>query len=717
MLSDKYRYVAMDFETTWLDVSKDEAIQIWLVEIDINWNIVNQYKSFLKPEKPVSELKSLVAYITWISIDDIKSAPSIFDVQDEILNFFWENTILIWHNIEFDINFLKKYFPDVKYFDSIDTFYLAQNLIHYPLSYALDVLVESLGSNKIFKEYFLKLHGWDEYDENNIHDWLYDSQNALTLFLYEINRIDTLFFKYPVLNNFLDKNVWLYHKILDYQVDRAKEKNEKISVPALKKQLPWSKTLKTKLNIDLKNYKIWERYFVWNVDLSQLVMSLVSGNKDIIMSFASVAKLNIVKNILNDAWIKNIGFAKGYTTIDQNKFSRFLNKDTFSDNEFLFIIKYFSILMNEWSVIELNTKADYKIHYYIQDEKKFEKFPIVLTTHGWLYSILQEDEHKYKNYDVCFFDTEMWYKWYNEYLSKPCDLYSILNFLEILFYKYKLDEQQDAIDVLERFARFFEVFMGVLFSETKPLFVNNPETKVTVNPILENINFYETNKLVLQFPDYKSLLQECLDDEDFQALWMKIDQLFTVLTWLIDVQKIMYNQSEFYFTYAEAVKYTNRDEFKDVFPSWVYFFSDFERWYPKLLDQDSWWKNLLMKKISNQDSVVEFVNTWLPENEWKICFILSTIKNESKELFDKFFENWLPNDVALLVENITWSLWKNVFKAKANWTKIIIGGYSFLIRLFSNGINIDICVEFNIIWKMSKYLLDDIQRYARKNNL
>ena len=715
MLSNKFRYVAMDFETTWLDVSKDEAIQIWLVEIDVNWNIVNQYKSFLKPEKPVSELKSLVAYITWISVDDIQSAPSIFEVQDEVLKYFWENTIQVGHNIEFDINFLKKYFPDVKYFDSIDTFYLAQNLIHYPLSYALDVLVESLMPNKIFKEFFLKLHGWEDYDENNIHDWLYDSQNALTLFMYEMSRVDTLFSNYAVLWKILSKNVWLYHKILNYQLDRANDTDEKISVPALKKQLPWSKTLKTKQNIDLKNYKIWERYFVWNVDLSQLVMSLVSGNKDIIMSFASVAKLNIVKNILNDAWIKNIGFAKWYTTINQTKFSRFLNKDTFSDNEFLFIIKYFSILMNEWSVIELNTKADYKIHYYIQDEKKFEKYPIVLTTHGWLYSILQEQEHKYKNYDVCFFDTEMWYKWYNEYLSKPCDLYSILNFLDILFYKYTLDGQQDAIDVLERFARFFEVFMWVLFSETKVLFVNNPETKVTVNPILENINFYETNKLVLQFSDYKSLLQECLDDEDFQALWVKINQLFTVLTWLIDVQKIMYNQSEFYFTYAEAVKYTNWDEFKDVFPSWVYFLSDFERWYPKLLDQDSWWRSLLMKKISNKDKVVEFVNDWLHDNEWKICFILSTIKTESKELFDMFFETGLSDNVALLVENITWSLGKNVFKEKSKWTKIIIWGYSFLIWLFSNWIYIDICVEFNITWKMSKYLLDDIQRYARRN--
>ena len=135
------------------------------------------------------------------------------------------------------------------------------------------------------------------------------------------------------------------------------------------------------------------------------------------------------------------------------------------------------------------------------------------------------------------------------------------------------------------------------------------------------------------------------------------------------------------------------------------------------MDQDSWWKNLTMKKISNQDRVVEFVKDWLPDNEWKICFILSTIKTESKELFDKFFENGLPDDVALLVENITWSLWKNVFKAKSNWTKIIIWGYSFLIWLFSNKIDIDICIEFNIIWKMSKYLLDDIQRYARKNNI
>ena len=713
MLSDKFRYVAMDFETTGLDLSKDEAIQIWIVEIDTDWNVVKQFKSFIKPEKNISELKNLVAYITWIDIHDVQNAPTIFDLQDEILEFFCENTIVIGHNIEFDLNFLKKYFPDVEYFDSIDTFYLAQNLIHFPLSYALDVLVESLIPNKIFHDIFLQLHDGQDYDPECIHDWLYDSQNSLALFLYEINRIDILFDKYPILHNCLAKNNWLYQKILEYNWNV--DVNTKISLPPLKKQLPSDTSLKTDVKINLQDYKNWERYFVWNVELSQLVKSLVSANKQIMLAFASVAKLNIVKNILNDAGIKNIGFAKWYQTIDQIKFERFLNKQNFSDNEFLFIVKYLSHVMNEWSILDLNTKTDYKINYYIQDEKKYEKYPLVLTTHGGLYSIIKDSGHKYRNYDVCFFDPEMWYKGYNDFLSQPSDLYSILSFLDTLFYKYDLDEIEDWKLSIQDFARFFEIFMWVLFSETKKCFVNVQEPKITINPILENINFYETNKLILQFPKHKSVLQECLNSDDFETLWSKIDQFFGIIAWIVDVKRIMYNQSEFYFTYWESVRYTNWDEFKEIFPSNVYFFSDFEKWYPKLLWDANWKSDFVIKDIFDLDRVVDFVSNEYSDTEAgdKTCFVLSTIKAESQELFDKIYGLWLPWDVQLLVENITWSLGKNIFKSKKAWSKVIIWWYSFLIWLLSNKINIDICINFNTIWKMSKYLLDDIQRYAK----
>ena len=99
MLNKNFRYLALDFETTGLDPKKDEAIQIGLAEIDINWKIIKEFKSFLKPQKDIKELKDLVAYITWISLDDLQKAPSIFDLQKEIFDFFGENVILIWHNI------------------------------------------------------------------------------------------------------------------------------------------------------------------------------------------------------------------------------------------------------------------------------------------------------------------------------------------------------------------------------------------------------------------------------------------------------------------------------------------------------------------------------------------------------------------------------------------------------------------------------------------
>jgi len=95
MLNKNFRYVSLDFETTGLDVKKDEAIQIGLVEIDVNGKPIKEFKSFVKPQKDISELRDLVAYITGIKMDDIKDAPSILDLKDEILDFFGENVVLI----------------------------------------------------------------------------------------------------------------------------------------------------------------------------------------------------------------------------------------------------------------------------------------------------------------------------------------------------------------------------------------------------------------------------------------------------------------------------------------------------------------------------------------------------------------------------------------------------------------------------------------------
>lgn len=715
MLNKNFRYVAIDFETTWLDVKKDEAIQIWLVEMDEKWNFLSEFKSFLKPQKSIEELKDIVWYITGIDLADVNNAPSIFDLRWEIEKFFGDNVILIGQNIAFDLSFIKKYFSDISYYDTIDTFPMAQNLVHYAPSYALDVLIEHLMPRKEFSLCFANIHKWVKFDVTQAHDALYDAKNALALFSYIISDMWELIKKYSILLNFVEKNTWLYHKILNLQSDRSWKKNGQLELPSLEKQLPKDISLSTKLDIDLNKFETAKRYYVWNVDIGDLIQGIVWSNKNVIFSFASIAKLNIVKNMLSDLGIKNIGYARWQMMINKNKFMRFLNKSRFWDNEMMFVFKYMSHVRNKMSILDLNTPFDYKINYYIQDDSKDRKYPIVLTTHGGLFNMIDTPEHIYRDYDICFFDLEMRYKGYNQYLSSSCDLYSVLSFLESLYYKYILDNQESGKEALDNFARFFEIFMWVLFKETKKHFINVPNKYITINPILDNLDFFETNNLIKKFSEHKRILGGVLEQKDFEKLWLKVDHMFRVFSGLIQVKMKMYGQADFYFVYAESTQFTNWDEFTDIFKSKVLFLSNYDRSYPKILQESMVRYKLNFKKIWWVEYVVDYLQEQLQSNEDKICFVMSTVKMESKDLFEKMYARGLSDKAELLVENITWSLWKNIFKAKSVWSKIIIWGYNFMMWLLSNKINIDIYVDFNIKWKMSKYLLNDLQRYAQNS--
>ena len=128
-------------------------------------------------------------------------------------------------------------------------------------------------------------------------------------------------------------------------------------------------------------------------------------------------------------------------TINEKKFHQFLNKGVFSHEEVLFVIKYLSHLSKGYGTLELNTKYDYQVYSFIKDTRGQTKYPIVLSTHGSLFSMLNDKNHAYREYPVYFFDTESWYKNYNFFLSRPCDLYYTLNLIETLLYKSHLKSQ------------------------------------------------------------------------------------------------------------------------------------------------------------------------------------------------------------------------------------------------------------------------------------
>jgi DNA polymerase-3 subunit epsilon len=97
------RFVALDFETTGLDIIKDEPIQIGIVVADADFRIINSYQSLIKPKKDIKQLKSVVSHITGLQLSDLSDSPSMEDILDQVKTLITPNSILIGHNIAFDI--------------------------------------------------------------------------------------------------------------------------------------------------------------------------------------------------------------------------------------------------------------------------------------------------------------------------------------------------------------------------------------------------------------------------------------------------------------------------------------------------------------------------------------------------------------------------------------------------------------------------------------
>lgn len=699
----------MDFETTWLDPKKDEPIQIGIVEIDIEGKIIGHYQSLIKPVKKTDELKHIVWFITGFSLADLEHAPTREKVLDDIQDFFGEHTVLIWHNIQFDIDFLKNYFPSLPFTFAIDTFQLAQTLVHYAPSYALEVLIHYLQKKE--KNMLTRLDAYGLVDtEDTFHDALHDSKNALALCMYLFSRVQKLVDAYPNLTHFLAQKKSYFSNIFVLSLSKTKLP---IQFPVLQKISPSAISGKKDTHhLDLATLEVGKRYYIGNVDSKTFFLRLL-GNKRVILCFSNLQKLEIAKSCLHQLGIKNLWFLKEEQTINESKFSHFLNKASFSHEEVLFVIKYLSHLHAGYGTLHLSTKHDHQIYAYLKDTRDQIKYPFVLTTHSGLFSSLN-DMGSYQDYAICFFDLERWYKSYNFFLSRPCDLYYTLNFLETLLYKKSVDGQID-VSVLQDFYHFFQIFIWEISIETKKLFTNTTVTSLQHDPLLGHGNFYQTTKLLNQIPGYLEKIKDEINDADFTELSRQIAHMLHVFDNVMLISKKMYGQSDFYFVYAEHTKFTSWQEFFELFRSNpVYFLSNTTTTYPHLWDDEK--KPGISIQFFNEkyDHTLDYVSAHL--NEKKCFFIVSTQKEQSKKLFEEMYEKHIHEKASLLVENITGGVGKNIFKAaqQDDAIKILIWGYSFLLYAYASAIPIDELLVFNINGASKQHVLDDILWYAPK---
>lgn len=120
-------FVVIDIETTGLDPSYDEIIEIAALKINSN-EIVDKFETLIKPSEPLDEF---IIGLTGITNEMLENSPKIQDVLSNFLNFI-DNNILVGHNVNFDINFLYDYIMAIynKPFnnDYIDTMRLTRKL-------------------------------------------------------------------------------------------------------------------------------------------------------------------------------------------------------------------------------------------------------------------------------------------------------------------------------------------------------------------------------------------------------------------------------------------------------------------------------------------------------------------------------------------------------------------------------------------------------------
>ena len=269
----------------------------------------------------------------------------------------------------------------------------------------------------------------------------------------------------------------------------------------------------------------------------------------------------------------------------------------------------------------------------------------MLTTHGGLYSLLENDK-AYSDYGIVFFDTEWWYKGYHFYFSRPYDPLYTLNYIEMLNYKYHLALEYTKITP-EEFAHFeqfhqdFLMLVGILGKETKAFFTHTSAEELTLNPIIGNVAFYQTNKLLDKLKIYESFLSSFLDQEEFTTLWNQVLQMYYLFQEVITVEKKMYDKSGFYFLYSHEVSFINREEFLELFSKHPTIFLTYN-------EQQS--KALLPERVKTPKTQLTFPNLSLVSLQKRIAsldfsqapnaivFILSVKKLESKEIFESLVE-------------------------------------------------------------------------------
>lgn len=98
-------FTFVDVETTGLSARYDKIIEVGIVQLK-NFEIINSYNTFVNPG---TRIPNFITNLTGITDDDVYDAPFFEDVRSDLISYF-EESIVVGHNVKFDLGFLLKEF-------------------------------------------------------------------------------------------------------------------------------------------------------------------------------------------------------------------------------------------------------------------------------------------------------------------------------------------------------------------------------------------------------------------------------------------------------------------------------------------------------------------------------------------------------------------------------------------------------------------------------